>query len=101
MISGYFLQELLALEERIGNVSTGLSEETILRSMVEMVYHSNQIQEEGQCAICLEEYKDTEKLGTLNCGHDFHVGCISQWLQMKNVCPICKDSASSNTSKEQ
>lgn len=53
MISGYFLQELLALEERIGNVSTGLSEETILRSMVEMVYHSNQIQEEGQCAICL------------------------------------------------
>lgn len=94
-------EELLALEERIGNVSTGLSEETILRSMVEMVYHSNQIQEEGQCAICLEEYKDKEKLGTLNCGHDFHVGCISQWLQMKNVCPICKDSASSNTWKEQ
>ncbi|KAJ8477804.1 hypothetical protein OPV22_021531 [Ensete ventricosum] len=95
-------EELLALEERIGNVCTGLSEETILRCMGEMVYHSNYIQEEGLCAICLEEYKDKEKLGTLNCGHDFHVGCISQWLQMKNVCPICKDSsACSNTSKEQ
>ncbi|RWV80562.1 hypothetical protein GW17_00058151, partial [Ensete ventricosum] len=53
MISGYFLQELLALEERIGNVCTGLSEETILRCMGEMVYHSNYIQEEGLCAICL------------------------------------------------
>ncbi|RRT67943.1 hypothetical protein B296_00014518 [Ensete ventricosum] len=97
-------EELLALEERIGNVCTGLSEETILKCMGEMVYHSNYIQEEGllhDLCVYQEEYKDKEKLGTLNCGHDFHVGCISQWLQMKNVCPICKDSACSNTSKEQ
>lgn len=33
MQPSFFLQELLALEERIGNVSTGLSEEMILKCL--------------------------------------------------------------------
>lgn len=36
----YECQELLALEERIGNVNTGLSEETILQSMKQQKYLS-------------------------------------------------------------
>ncbi|WOL04626.1 E3 ubiquitin-protein ligase [Canna indica] len=94
-------EELLALEERIGNVNTGLSEEMVSRCMVEAIYHSSHQIQQGKCTICLEEYEDSEKLGRLNCGHDFHVCCISQWLQMKNVCPICREPASSDDSKKQ
>lgn len=51
------MQELLALGERIGNVSTGLSRDTISRYMVETVYYSpNHIEdneEEDNCVICL------------------------------------------------
>ncbi|KAK8309132.1 hypothetical protein V6Z12_D02G107400 [Gossypium hirsutum] len=85
-------EELLALEERIGNVSTGLSEETILNRL-ERRKHSSapgaQLEVEP-CCVCQEEYNDGEDIGTLECGHGFHADCIKQWLMHKNLCPICK-----------
>ncbi|MFQ6668872.1 hypothetical protein Gotur_034357 [Gossypium turneri] len=85
-------EELLALEERIGNVSTGLSEETILNRL-ERRKHSSapgaQLEAEP-CCVCQEEYNDGEEIGTLECGHGFHADCIKQWLMLKNLCPICK-----------
>ncbi|KAI4300257.1 hypothetical protein L6164_033654 [Bauhinia variegata] len=88
-------EELLALGERIGHVSTGLSEDLISKCVTETIYcSSEQNQEEGTCVICLEEYKNMDDVGTLKaCGHDYHVTCIRKWLSMKNLCPICKASA--------
>ncbi|XVE94933.1 hypothetical protein REPUB_Repub02eG0052600 [Reevesia pubescens] len=85
-------EELLALEERIGNVSTGLNEETILNRLKRRKYSSAPgVQLEAEpCCVCQEEYNDGEDLGTLECGHDFHADCIKQWLMHKNMCPICK-----------
>ncbi|KAE8714395.1 E3 ubiquitin-protein ligase MBR2 [Hibiscus syriacus] len=85
-------EELLALEERIGNVSTGLSEETILNRLKRRKNSSAsgaQLEAEP-CCVCQEEYNDGEDIGTLECGHDFHADCIKQWLMHKNLCPICK-----------
>ncbi|GLU04240.1 hypothetical protein SLE2022_213990 [Rubroshorea leprosula] len=85
-------EELLALEERIGNVSTGLSEETILKHLKQQkcfIAPGTELEAEP-CCVCQEEYKDGEDLGTLECGHDFHTDCIKQWLMHKNLCPICK-----------
>ncbi|GMH13822.1 hypothetical protein Nepgr_015663 [Nepenthes gracilis] len=89
-------EELLALEERIGNVCTGLSEETVLSRMKQLKYISptRDAQTELEpCCICREEYIDGEDIGTLDCGHDFHTDCIKQWLAQKNLCPICKTTA--------
>lgn len=36
---------------------------------------------------------EMDEVGTLKCGHDFHVGCIRKWLGVKNSCPICKAAA--------
>ncbi|XP_021284343.1 probable E3 ubiquitin-protein ligase RHG1A [Herrania umbratica] len=85
-------EELLALEERIGNVSTGLSEETILSRLKRRKYSTAPVTqlEAEPCCICQEEYNDGQDLGTLECGHDFHADCINQWLMHKNLCPICK-----------
>ncbi|KAL3514470.1 hypothetical protein ACH5RR_027187 [Cinchona calisaya] len=85
-------EELLALEERIGNVNTGLNEETILKQLKQQKYVSNKIDEVEiePCCVCQEEYTDGEELGALDCGHDFHAECIKQWLTHKNLCPICK-----------
>ncbi|XP_044511191.1 probable E3 ubiquitin-protein ligase RHG1A isoform X2 [Mangifera indica] len=92
-------EELLALEERIGNVSTGLSEETILNRLKQKKYSIETIsqQEREPCCICQEEYNDNEDIGTLECGHDFHASCIKQWLMHKNLCPICKTTALSTS----
>ncbi|TYI35831.1 hypothetical protein ES332_A03G102800v1 [Gossypium tomentosum] len=88
-------EELLALEEHIGNVSTGLSEETILNRLERRKYSSApgaQLEAEP-CCVCQEEYNDGEDIGTLECGHGFHADCIKQWLMHKNLCPICKTTS--------
>ncbi|PWA36192.1 zinc finger, RING/FYVE/PHD-type [Artemisia annua] len=89
-------EELLALEERIGNVSTGLSEEGMFECLSEQVYCSiDQIHEDDSCPICLEEFKNGEKVGRMKkCGHDYHVDCIKKWLVMKKICPVCKSECS-------
>lgn len=96
-------EELLDLEERIGNVSTGLSEETVLKCLKRSAYYSGiessadeaskKQPEDELCSICREEYKDNEELGILDCGHIHHSHCIRKWLLLKNLCPICKKTA--------
>ncbi|KAG9138945.1 hypothetical protein Leryth_007560 [Lithospermum erythrorhizon] len=88
-------EELLALEERIGTVNTGVSDDMISKCLTESTScSSNQPQEEGKCVICLEEYKKMDDVGSLKlCGHEFHVQCIRKWLAVKNLCPICKSCA--------
>ncbi|KAG6424928.1 hypothetical protein SASPL_115351 [Salvia splendens] len=82
-------EELLALEERIGNVSTGLSEEQISSSMKQRKYEGtgSSLPSIEPCCICQEDYITGENIGILNCGHEFHTGCIKQWLTLKNLCP--------------
>ncbi|KAL3536288.1 hypothetical protein ACH5RR_004749 [Cinchona calisaya] len=96
-------EELLALGERIGTVSTGLSEHLVSKCLTESLYFSSdQLQEGGTCIICLEEYMNMDDVGTLiSCGHDFHVECIRKWLSIKNLCPICKASAWDDNMKEE
>ncbi|KAM1118940.1 hypothetical protein ACFX2I_043195 [Malus domestica] len=87
-------EELLALEERIGNVNTGLSEETISKRLKHKKYIAvGSSADTEPCCVCQEEYNGGEDLGTLECGHDFHSECIKQWLMHKNLCPICKTTA--------
>ncbi|KAJ4976209.1 hypothetical protein NE237_001315 [Protea cynaroides] len=97
-------EELLALEERIGNVKIGLTQETIIRHL-KTRYHVSRAacinldeplgmdQEAETCIICQDEYENMDKIGTLDCGHEYHAKCIKKWLLVKNVCPICKISA--------
>nr|POE98111.1 e3 ubiquitin-protein ligase mbr1 [Quercus suber] len=88
-------EELLALGERIGDVSTGLSEDTIFELMKQRKYATatESLHDLEPCCICQEEYADGDNLGALDCGHDFHTNCIKQWLMLKNLCPICKTTA--------
>ncbi|KAE8679089.1 hypothetical protein F3Y22_tig00111402pilonHSYRG00799 [Hibiscus syriacus] len=103
-------EELLALGEWIGNVNTGLSEETITSKLKTRTYSTFATninleeaapidQEPDSCIICQEDYKNEEKIGTLDCGHDYHADCLKKWLFVKNVCPICKSEALTTESK--
>ncbi|XP_074380916.1 putative E3 ubiquitin-protein ligase RHG1A isoform X1 [Apium graveolens] len=95
-------EELLALEERIGNVNTGVSEETISSRLKQSKYtvSATDLQEPEPCCICQDEYSCGDELGELECGHGFHAECIKQWLTQKNLCPICKTTAMGNKEKE-
>ncbi|XP_057457601.1 probable E3 ubiquitin-protein ligase ZFP1 [Lotus japonicus] len=97
-------EDLLALGERIGNVSTGLSEEAISNQLKTKTYlaHATSVNEEeaasndqetDSCMICQDEFKNQEEIGILRCEHEYHAECLRKWLLVKNVCPICKSEA--------
>lgn len=97
-------EELLALGERIGNVNTGLSEETIESNLKTRIYRSSTAsinleelpstdERSDSCVICQDEYMEGDKLGILDCGHEYHVSCVLKWLPVKNACPVCKSIA--------
>eukprot|EP00252_Welwitschia_mirabilis_P008883 TRINITY_DN21131_c0_g1_i1.p1 TRINITY_DN21131_c0_g1~~TRINITY_DN21131_c0_g1_i1.p1 ORF type:complete len:400 (-),score=60.20 TRINITY_DN21131_c0_g1_i1:685-1884(-) len=94
-------EDLLELGDRIGYVNTGLTEETIkccLRKTSAPLFQNEtcfQMELERKCSICQDEYEANDELGKLYCGHSYHAECIKQWLLQKNLCPICKASASS------
>ncbi|KAH6790947.1 hypothetical protein C2S51_005953 [Perilla frutescens var. frutescens] len=102
-------EELLALGERMGTVSTALSEEELLKCVKRSIYQvtppelgSTESGEDGddvKCSVCQEEYVTGDEIGELvECEHAYHVACVSQWLRLKNWCPICKTAASSSSS---
>ncbi|KAK8955032.1 RING-H2 finger protein ATL46 [Platanthera zijinensis] len=43
------------------------------------------------CAVCLCEFSDDDKLRLLPiCGHAFHLHCIDTWLLSNSTCPLCR-----------
>lgn len=47
---------------------------------------------ESECSICLCEFEQDEDVMKLTCLHQFHPGCIKQWLEQHSTCPICRVS---------
>ena len=45
---------------------------------------------ETECVICMEDKRDANFVGILNCKHDFCFDCIENWAKHENTCPLCK-----------
>ncbi|GAB2282627.1 hypothetical protein Dimus_017166 [Dionaea muscipula] len=95
-------EELLALQEVMGNVSTGLSEQTILARINQQAYVVSNVDHglgvaTDPCTICLDDFEEGQNVGKLDCNHKFHFQCIKNWLLQKNSCPICKAPAAVQT----
>ncbi|KAL3636896.1 hypothetical protein CASFOL_019195 [Castilleja foliolosa] len=104
-------EELLALEEHIGCVGTGLPEGFIRDYLKVRTFTSSpaRLNLEGQispnqpinfCVICQTDYEKKDKIGTIDCGHEYHKECIKKWLLLKNTCPVCKSTALSRKAKD-
>ncbi|CAN6337898.1 unnamed protein product [Urochloa humidicola] len=48
---------------------------------------------ESECAVCIVELRDGEPARRLpRCGHQFHAGCVGEWLRLHDTCPLCRAS---------
>jgi protein-arginine kinase activator protein McsA len=86
----------LELEERIGNVSVGLSPETVVEKLHITKWQApagDASEKEIKCVVCQLEYEDSEDVRILPCKHCYHADCIKSWLATKNECPVCKAKA--------
>ncbi|NWI59108.1 RN111 ligase, partial [Calyptomena viridis] len=103
-------EELIHLEERLGNVNRGATQGTIERCTYPHKYkkvttdwfsqrklHCKQDGEEGteedteeKCTICLSILEEGEDVRRLPCMHLFHQVCVDQWLITNKKCPICR-----------
>ncbi|OQR73347.1 E3 ubiquitin-protein ligase RNF115-like [Tropilaelaps mercedesae] len=51
---------------------------------------AEQVKANLQCSVCMEDFILEEVARRLECGHHFHAGCITPWLQIHATCPICR-----------
>ena len=82
-------EQLLELEEGLGNVNKGLSKDKINR-IPEKPFHKALFDDNIQCIICMEEFNENELVKQLHCRHIFHTDCINHWLSSQKNCPFCK-----------
>jgi hypothetical protein len=86
--------ENLFMKENIMNNNKDYKRRLIISKLEEFKYkyvnkHLNRI--EKQCAICLEDFKDFDRVKLFSCRqHIFHKECIMKWLNNKDICPLCK-----------
>ncbi|CAG9323242.1 unnamed protein product [Blepharisma stoltei] len=66
--------------------------ESLVRPLLEIDTEALDVSNGEICSICLENMKTREIVSKLsNCHHTFHKACIERWLQIKHICPLCRD----------
>ncbi|XP_059640184.1 E3 ubiquitin-protein ligase At3g02290 isoform X2 [Cornus florida] len=46
-------------------------------------------EDEDVCPTCLEEYTSENPKIITKCSHHFHLGCIYEWMERSENCPVC------------
>lgn len=54
-----------------------------------LVYMQPSSEDEDVCPTCLDEYTPENPKIMTRCSHHFHLGCIYEWLERSESCPIC------------
>jgi hypothetical protein len=82
-------EQLLQLEEEVGNVNKGLAKDKINKIPLKP-FHKALFDDNNDCIICMEGFSEGEFVKQLMCGHIFHGDCIDHWLSQQKNCPFCK-----------
>lgn len=87
-------EELLDLGETVGTQSRGLSQELISllpTSKCKFGSFFSRKKAGERCVICQMRYKRGDKQTKLPCKHVYHSECITKWLGINKVCPVCNN----------
>ena len=49
------------------------------------------------CSICMIDIINGDRIGDLECGHEFHIECLKSWVLWRNTCPLCNASDIAST----
>ena len=83
------LQVLILKKKR----ATGLAPVRFLNCIEQCPLESLDSFEEPECTICLSGFDaDDSPFKFKQCGHTFHIRCLSRWLAAQFKCPLCRRS---------
>ena len=72
------------------DIPRGIHPSVIEKESTVVLYESLREKVEAECSICFAEYRDCDEVRILKCHHDYHKGCVDQWLMRhRNRCPKC------------
>ena len=58
-------------------------------NIYKVLNNNTDIKNDNECSICLELINKKDRQ-TMVCGHKFHKNCIKTWINIKNICPLCR-----------
>ncbi|CAF3328368.1 unnamed protein product [Rotaria socialis] len=64
--------------------------ETRINAVPTIKVTAEQANDNLQCAICMDDFKENDEAKRLPCSHHFHEECISRWLRLHGTCPTCR-----------
>ena len=71
------------------NANTIATGREVIAKIPRLKYCINQ-GEVNSCPICLSDYLEDEEVMRLPCKHLFHSKCIQEWLELSQLCAICR-----------
>jgi hypothetical protein len=80
-------EELAHLDDDHFDKGKGFKESDLRRLQV-IEFRNFKVSE--KCSICIEDFKNYEKVVKLRCEHWYHESCIKEWLSRKKICAVCK-----------
>ncbi|KAF6134012.1 hypothetical protein GIB67_038303 [Kingdonia uniflora] len=77
-------------EEECKTVRSDSSEKSFSEKVTHgLAYMIPSSEDEDVCPTCLEEYTLENPKIVTRCSHYFHLGCIYEWMERSETCPIC------------
>jgi len=83
-------KEVVESKEEDTNASASVSTNTSASSTTSVLYSRTIKQEDTKCNICLTDYKNNDNVINLKCDHHFHKECLVKWININEICPLCK-----------
>ncbi|PIA31069.1 hypothetical protein AQUCO_05300116v1 [Aquilegia coerulea] len=89
------LVETASMEEDTQKVQKGASRASI-DALERTIFREEELKEDEDgvtsCSVCREDFLMGEEISKMPCSssHIFHTGCIGKWLEVSNICPLCR-----------
>ena len=68
----------------------GMTKAELKRLEVKKYKMADYEEKDESCVICMDEYKEGDRLFVLPCKHEYHRDCVKDWLVKQRNCPLCR-----------
>eukprot|EP00271_Cylindrocystis_brebissonii_P011596 TRINITY_DN29462_c0_g1_i1.p1 TRINITY_DN29462_c0_g1~~TRINITY_DN29462_c0_g1_i1.p1 ORF type:complete len:451 (+),score=88.98 TRINITY_DN29462_c0_g1_i1:322-1674(+) len=69
--------------------SSSMSGASLLAAALPRSASLQSLSDEDCCPTCLEDFTEENPKMVSKCGHEFHLGCIYEWMNRSTLCPVC------------